>query len=773
MLNYAFVSVSRENLIEALPSSSALGSVQKLSLYVCAKSNVWTNNGNKRIDNVKKVGNPGNTGNNRGPNPNLQCTNCGKFMHNVDRCFDIIGYPSGYNKNSGPKSNGPRTFNANSASSSNKKGTSLSFTNEQMLKLMNLINDAPSGSAQANMVGHLNGSLANIKYVGSLKLSEKIVLFDVLVVPEYCDLHQNKIMGTGSENGGLCMFDCVSPFSSNYQHIGKKSADLNFTKNSQVSPCDNYYKAKQTREPFPFSDHRTTTIGELIHLDLCGPYKVVSKDGFRYFLTIVDDYTRLVWIYLIKTKDEVCDHFVNYINLILNQFKLPSFILNGKSPFELVYDFKPKLSHLRSFGCLCFSSVLNNPDKFSASLQNEQSGLNDSSDKSVHDGNFFDERISDTQTSISPNDDGRVFNTPNDEGNAHPCISNADDSEGDFATSMGDTFSSEGHVPSTSGPMSQRSLHENISQGQLNLRRSSRSVEMPAKFNDYVVNSSKKFGLEKYVTYLNLNFSNYCFSTSLNKSFEPNSYSEAVKNHNWIEAINNEIEALNRNNTWTICDLPSGRKRGGFDYLETFSPVVKMSTVRCMLNVDMCNHWDLFQLDINNAFFYGDLSKDVYMTLLPGFDNDNSKVCKLNKSLYGLKQAPRSDNVFIVLLVYVDDIVIICNDLSEIEKFKKFLKFKFQIKDLGKLKYFMGIEVLDNKDEICLSQRKYCLELFYEFGLLATKHIDTPLPENATLNYVETEDDHLLVNVGNYQKLVGKLIYVTNTKPIFLMMFTA
>ncbi|GKE52220.1 ribonuclease H-like domain-containing protein, partial [Tanacetum coccineum] len=75
----------------------------------------------------------------------------GSLGHTVDRCFDNLGYPPGYNKNPGPKPNGPRTFNANSVSSSSEKGVSLSFTNEQMMKLLNLINEAPSGSVQANM----------------------------------------------------------------------------------------------------------------------------------------------------------------------------------------------------------------------------------------------------------------------------------------------------------------------------------------------------------------------------------------------------------------------------------------------------------------------------------------------------------------------------------------------------------------------------------------------------------------------------------------------
>ncbi|GKD42812.1 hypothetical protein Tco_1267457, partial [Tanacetum coccineum] len=87
----------------------------------------------------------------------------------------------------------------------------------------------------------------------------------------------------------------------------------------------------------------------------------------------------------------------------------------------------------------------------------------------------------------------------------------------------------------------------------------------------------------------------------------------------------------------------------------------------------------------------------------------------------------KSDNVFMALLVYVDDIVITGNDLTEIEKFKF--------------------------DGICLSQRKYCFELLNEYGLLAVKHVDTPLSENTTLNHIESDDDHLLNNFGNYQRL--------------------
>ncbi|GKB38252.1 ribonuclease H-like domain-containing protein, partial [Tanacetum coccineum] len=152
------------------------------------------------------------------------------------------------------------------------------------------------------IVGHPNGTLAKIKYVSNLKLSENVVLFDALVVPEYCVslLSVNKLIKDNRMLG----------HPSN-QVVDVLRHDLNFTKDSQVSSCDICHKAKQTRESLPFSDHQTIIIGEIVHLDLWGPYKVISKDGFGYFLTIVDDYTRVVWVYLVKTKDEVYDLFVS------------------------------------------------------------------------------------------------------------------------------------------------------------------------------------------------------------------------------------------------------------------------------------------------------------------------------------------------------------------------------------------------------------------------------------------------------------------------------
>ncbi|GKB90421.1 ribonuclease H-like domain-containing protein [Tanacetum coccineum] len=235
-------------------------------------------------------------------------------------------------------------------------------------------------------------------------------------------------------------------------------------------------------------------------------------------------------------------------------------------------------------------------------------------------------------------------------------------------------------------------------------------------------------------------------------------------------------------------------QKEGVDYEETFSPVVKMVTIRCLVNLAVNQSWPIFQLDINNAFLYGDLEETVYMKPPQGFyPGDDNIVCRLKKSIYGLKQAPRQWNakltsvlvengfcqsksdyslytksvgdVFLVLLVYVDDIIVTGNNAVEIDKFKVFLKGKFKIKDLGKLKYFLGIEVVDTKSGICLNQRKYVLDLLSEYGMLACKPSKTPLMSKLSISNEPTAKDPLLVNIVDYQKLMGKLIYLTNTRP--------
>ena len=160
----------------------------------------------------------------------------------------------------------------------------------------------------------------------------------------------------------------------------------------------------------------------------------------------------------------------------------------------------------------------------------------------------------------------------------------------------------------------------------------------------------------------------------------------------------------------------------GSNYYDTFSPVAKIASVHLLLSMVAMQSWPLYQLDIKNAFLHGDLADEVYMEQLLEFfaQGESGLVCRIRRSLYGLKQSPRtwfgqfmsmvsefgmtrsivdhlvfyhhmSSGQYIYLIVYVDDIVIMDNDQDGIQRLKQHLFSHFHTKDLGKLKYFLGL----------------------------------------------------------------------------------
>ncbi|RVW16870.1 Retrovirus-related Pol polyprotein from transposon RE1 [Vitis vinifera] len=230
----------------------------------------------------------------------------------------------------------------------------------------------------------------------------------------------------------------------------------------------------------------------------------------------------------------------------------------------------------------------------------------------------------------------------------------------------------------------------------------------------------------------------------------------------------------------------------GLDFFDTYSPVAKMTTVRVLLAIAAAKQWYLHQLDVNNAFLHGDLNEEVYMQLPPGFSTPNDpRVCKLKKSLYGLRQASRqwysklsssllkfgfsqaktdsslfirqTSTSFIALLIYVDDVIIASNDLKEIDVVKKLLHESFTIKDLGELKYFLGIEVARSAKGIVLSQRKYALDVLKDSGFSGSKPVGFPM--ESSLKLTTNDSSPLLSDPASYRRLIGRLLYLTITRP--------
>ncbi|GJU48851.1 putative RNA-directed DNA polymerase [Tanacetum coccineum] len=801
--------------------------------------------------------------------------------------------------------------------------------NEQMATLLSLIKDNKIGkNVQANMAG------ANQHMTYTAKGLDNVIDISHLKIK---DLNLKNVLGTGDQCEGLYYYNEQEPV----MNVLKNS--LNFDKIEKGFCCEICQKAKQTREPFPLSDHVSSSLGELVHLDLWGPYRISTSEGYKYFLTVVDDYTR---VFNKKIKVFRSDNGTEFVNQNVNKFcadkgiihqtfcaytpqqngiaerkhrhllnvarslmfqegiplrmwsecvltatylinRLPSSVLNGKSPYEMIYKKCPSLSHLRVFGCLCFATLVSSSDKFGSrskkcvliwyssvkkgyrlySLDKHQfiflrdvklfenifpfkdsEKIKDATKNVFQDVNHIN--VFDLEYPEIPNDDERVDPNLNSDKNKSQSDSSSSSESGgisvtaDFPINSGNDVDSSDNIFATQNEgvttleeniFSEGDMDQNpntVSQDNQNLRRSSRQRVFPKNYNDFVVDSKVKYGIEKYVGYSKLDSENYCFITQLNKHFEPKTFSEAFKFPHWIDAMNQEMNALLRNGTWEIVDLTKDRKAigskwiykikyqssgeidrfkarlvaqgfgqmEGIDYEETFSPAMKMFTVRCLLNIAVSQSLPIFQLDVNNVFLYGDLDEDVYMKPPEGYFPSRDKVCKLKKSLYGLKQAPRQWNakltstliengfsqsksdyslftktdkgVFLALLVYVDDIIIIGNNIAEIENFKVFLKSKFMIKDLGKLKYFLGIEVVDTDKGICLNQRKYVLDLLSEYGMLACKTVDTPLLSKLVISNEATTCDPILENITDYQKLMGLGIHFVKTSGMFLSAFS-
>ncbi|WVZ49109.1 hypothetical protein U9M48_000490 [Paspalum notatum var. saurae] len=308
---------------------------------------------------------------------------------------------------------------------------------------------------------------------------------------------------------------------------------------------------------------------------------------------------------------------------------------------------------------------------------------------------------------------------------------------------------------------------------------------------------------------------------------EPYNLEQALSSPEWKQAMDVEYSALMRNHTWELVPPKKGinlidsrwvfkvkkkadgsverlkarlvakgyKQRYGVDYLDTFCPVVKTTTIRVILSLAISRGWSMRQIDIQNAFLHGVLEEEVYMKQPPGYcdpDRPSDYICRLKKALYGLKQAPRAwhsrltgklhelgfrssvadasllvfkqAGITMYMLVYVDDIIIVSSSNSATEKLIQKLMVDFAVKDLGPLEYFLGIEVKQKGNGILLSQKRYALDLIKKAGMHKCKPISTPM----------TATEKLLKNQGTtlngedqfrYRSIVGGLQYLTLTRP--------
>lgn len=482
----------------------------------------------------------------------------------------------------------------------------------------------------------------------------------------------------------------------------------------------------------------------------------------------------------------------------------------NKTPAEIWYGKKPDFAHLRVFGSVCYNHVpKENRTKFAAkSSKCYMLGYGLSSytyrlwdidnDKFIMGRNvtFNEKSVFDRLNYADISDSEAVGDQENDIHDVN-------------VESIGDSNNHNADLERI-GNINKENVHSvsNDTGNNEELRRSNREPRKP-----------DRYGYEPGSW-----FAGFALSAEEFVQNDPVTMNDAKKRADWPKwkkAIDDEFSSLKKNGTWSLCELPAGRKavtckwvfklkyksngnidkykarlvaRGfsqekGFDYNETYSPTAKLTTFRVLLSI--ANHFGYFvhQMDVKCAFLNGQLREDIYMTQPEGFSENNTMVCKLNKSLYGLKQASRMwnerfnqfmieigfnrsesdhclyikfvENIICYVLLYVDDLAIISNNMKMVNDIKLKLSKEFEMTDVGEIDSFLGIHIERNLNDssIALSQSRYLKNVLGKFGMNDCKSAATPIENGLSLQIGDINN----LTDQPYRELIGCLTYATQT----------
>lgn len=669
--------------------------------------------------------------------------------------------------------------------------------------------------------------------------------------------------------------------------------------------CSGCLMAKQTRKGFPQNTefHAKKPL-ELVHGDLCGPISPCTPAGNRYILLLVDDYSRVMWIYLLKNKNDAFDAFKKFRALvekgpdkkietfrtdrggeflskeflqyceeagISRQFtapyspqqngvverrnrtmiemarsllkememplylwgeavrhsiyllnRLPTRAVSGMTPYEAWSGKKPHLEHIRVFGCLAYMKLP------TVNLKK----LDDSSKAVVHLGKepgtkayrLFDPETN--KISVSRDvlfEERRVWNwsqfsTPRASRlenfvvftggmHEHEQTETIEDESGNTYTPSSATRSNQ----STNNEYTPQSSQRSSASVSSNTSSDEDSQPRPLRFLEDIYNETEPVELaEDELMLMGID--------------EPVNYSQAAKEGEWRKAMRVEIDAVERNNTWVLTELPTGRKaidlkwiykikrdadgqiikykarivakgyvqKQGVDFEEVFAPVTRIETIRLLLALAAKNSWEVHHLDVKTAFLNGEIAEEVYVSQPEGFVKRGKErlVYKLLKALYGLRQAPRawysklnrsledmgfvrcpyeqavyskkSGEEVLIIAVYVDDLLVTGSSLQVIEDFKKQMGCKFDMSDLGKLSYYLGIEVEQGKGYIQLKQSGYARKVLEKAGMSDCNSTKFPMDPKEVIH---KDEKGVQVNATEFKSLIGGLRYLVHTRP--------
>ncbi|GJU18899.1 retrovirus-related pol polyprotein from transposon TNT 1-94 [Tanacetum coccineum] len=619
----------------------------------------------------------------------------------------------------------------------------------------------------------------------------------------------------------------------------------------------------------------TTRCLELLHMDLFGPSAIRSYGGNRYTLVIVDDYSRYTWTRFLANKTEAFEEFEIFSKMIqnklgcsivsirtdhgrefdnevqfgkycdlngishnfsaprtpqsngvverknrtlqemsrtmLNEQSIPqkfwcnaidtsTYIINrvsirrilGKTPYELLRGRKPNLNYFRVFGSKCF--ILNTKDYL---------------------------------TKFDPKSYEGVFLGYSQNSKAY-IILNKQTMK--VEESLNVTFDETPPPPKTS-PLEDDELVEEEAIEVSKTKPIGNDLEDISLENNQIINikESKSHPLENVIGNLNQrtlrsqaqeksNF--FCFISTI----EPKNINEALKDENWVMAMQEELNQFITNDVWELVPNPMDmtiigtkwvyrnkldengvvtrnkarlvaqgyNQQEGIDYDETYAPVARLESIRILLAYACALDFKLYQMDVKSAFLNGVINEEVYVAQPPGFIDfaKPNYVYKLKKALYGLKQAPKAwydrlkaflikhnysmgmvdntlftkkkDSNIIIVQIYVDDIIFGSTCQEMCDDFAKIMHDEFEMSMMGELNFFLGLQIKQLNDGIFFNQSKYIKEMLKKFGLEDSKPMKTPMSTETKLTRDEEGES---VDNTKYRGMIGSLLYLTASRP--------
>ncbi|GJY18250.1 putative ribonuclease H-like domain-containing protein [Tanacetum coccineum] len=265
---------------------------------------------------------------------------------------------------------------------------------------------------------------------------------------------------------------------------------------------------------------------------------------------------------------------------------------------------------------------------------------------------------------------------------------------------------------------------------------------------------------------------------------EPKKVIQALTDPSWIEAMHDKLLQFKLQKVWTLVDLPYGKrairtkwvyknkkdKRGivvrnkerlvaqgytqeeGIDYDEVFTLVARIEAIKLFLAYASFKDFVVYKMDMKSTFLYGKIEEEVYVCQPSGFEDPEflDIVYKVEKALYGLHQAPKAY-----------DIIFGSTKKELCTEFEKLMHKKFQMSSMGKLTFFLGLQVTQKDDGIFISQDKYVDEILKKFGFSTVKTASTPMETSKPLMKDENAED---VDVHLYRSMIGSLMYLTSLR---------